>query len=163
MSDWGPSKAQQAKDAAAAVQTDLSTHYTTSADQKITDDEIKQSVTDSLVTAKTYSDGLITTEVTNRNSAIDLKADSITSSVAETYTTKSDFNALQVGGTNLLFDSKFDDASNAWNFTLVGTNSVTSRTFESDARHVITPSTGNQNNGELLRFNFFNTGLTRAF
>ena len=38
----------------------------------------------------------------NMNSAIDMKADSITSTVAKTYTTKDDFNNLNIGSRNML-------------------------------------------------------------
>ena len=43
---------------------------------------------------------------TSMNSAIDQKADSILSTVSTTYTTKTDFNNLSVGGRNLLIGTK---------------------------------------------------------
>ncbi len=49
------------------------------------------------------------------NSAINQKANEITSSVSQTYTTKTDFNNLQVGGTNLLPKSgNFKDNTGLW-------------------------------------------------
>ena len=46
------------------------------------------------------------------NSAIQQKANEITSSVSQTYTTKSEFNNLQIGGKNLLLDSKREITNN---------------------------------------------------
>ena len=53
------------------------------------------------------------------NSAIEQKANAITSSVSSTYTTKADFNALEVGGTNLIRRSAElqGAASNAWQWS----------------------------------------------
>jgi phage-related protein len=65
------------------------------------------------VYTKTQTDGLISTEVTNRNAAITAKANEITSSVSETYTTKEEFENLEIGGRNLLQDSKFTKAFGA--------------------------------------------------
>ena len=48
------------------------------------------------------------------NSAIQQKANEITSSVSETYTTKSEFNNLQIGGKNLLLDSKREITNNGY-------------------------------------------------
>lgn len=50
------------------------------------------------VYTKTQTDGLISTEVSNRNSAIEQSANAINLSVSQTYTTKTEFNALEVGG-----------------------------------------------------------------
>lgn len=54
------------------------------------------------------------------NSAIDQKADSITLSVSETYTTKTDFNNLQIGGTNYVLNSSFLGRSNDGIYTFSG-------------------------------------------
>ena len=54
------------------------------------------------VYTKTQTDGLISTEVSNRNSAIEQSANAINLSVSQTYTTKTEFNALEVGGRNFL-------------------------------------------------------------
>lgn len=67
---------------------------------------IEAKITASETSSKEYADGLISTEVTNRNAAITAASDSITASVAETYTTKTDFNALEIGGRNLFKNSK---------------------------------------------------------
>lgn len=53
------------------------------------------------VYTKQQSDGLISTEVSNRNSAIQQSAEAINLSVSQNYTTKTEFNALEVGGRNL--------------------------------------------------------------
>lgn len=54
------------------------------------------------VYTKTQTDGLISTEVTNRNSAIEQSAAAINLSVSQTYTTKTEFNNLEIGGRNLI-------------------------------------------------------------
>lgn len=53
-------------------------------------DAISLKANSSDVYTKTQTDGLISTEVTNRNAAITAKADEITSSVSETYATKNE-------------------------------------------------------------------------
>jgi len=65
-------------------------------------DQIALRAKSSDVYTKTQTDGLISTEVSNRNSAINQKADAITASVASTYTTKTEFNNLEIGGRNLV-------------------------------------------------------------
>ena len=47
-------------------------------------------------------------------SAIQQKANEITSSVSQTYTTKSEFNNLQIGGKNLLLNSKRETTNNEY-------------------------------------------------
>ena len=54
------------------------------------------------VYTKTAVDGKITQEVTDLNAAITAKANEITSTVSQTYTTKQEFADLEVGGRNLL-------------------------------------------------------------
>lgn len=83
----------------ASVKSTVSSH-TTAIQQNATDIALKAD--SSTVYTKTETDGLISTEVSNRNAAIELASDSITSSVASTYTTKTEFNALEIGGRNLL-------------------------------------------------------------
>jgi len=57
------------------------------------------------VYTKSGVDGLISTEVTNRNAAITAKANEITSTVSQTYTTKTEFDNLEIGGRNLLYNT----------------------------------------------------------
>jgi len=57
------------------------------------------------VYTKQESDGLISTEVTNRNAAIQVSANAINQSVSETYTTKEEFNDLEIGGRNYVLDT----------------------------------------------------------
>ena len=49
------------------------------------------------------------------NSAIQQKANEITSSVSQTYTTKTEFNNLEVGGTNLIYNGGFNRNLDSWN------------------------------------------------
>ena len=63
------------------------------------------------VYTKTQTDGLISTEASNRNSAIEQSANAINLSVSQTYTTKTEFNALEVGGRNLLRNTNWTTES----------------------------------------------------
>lgn len=103
--DWVKASKYTDDTAANAVATNLQTNYYTKTEQDVTDSSIRQSVTENLQTAKTYADGLIQTEVSNRNSAITQTASSIRQEVSETYTTLQQFNALEIGGRNLLRNS----------------------------------------------------------
>lgn len=58
-------------------------------------EEISLRAKSSDVYTKSQTDSLMTTEVTNRNSAINQKADAITASVANTYTNKTEFNSAK--------------------------------------------------------------------
>lgn len=55
------------------------------------------------VYTKTAVDSKITQEVTDRNSAIEQSASAINLSVSQNYTTKTEFNNLEIGGRNLLY------------------------------------------------------------
>ena len=50
------------------------------------------------------------------NAAINLKADGIVSTVSSTYTTKEDFNNLNVGGRNIVRDSSLNAKTDMWTF-----------------------------------------------
>lgn len=82
--------------------TTLSNHQT-SITQNTNNIALKANSSD--VYTKTATDGLISTEVTNRNAAITAASNAITASVSETYTTKTEFNNLEIGGRNLVLDS----------------------------------------------------------
>ena len=73
------------------------------------------------VYTKTAVDGKITQEVTDRNAAITAKANEITSTVSQNYTTKQEFADLEVGGRNLLKYSR--DYSQGYSGN-VGTDSI---------------------------------------
>lgn len=51
------------------------------------------------------------------NSAINLKAEGIFSTVKETYTSKEDFNNLDIGGRNLVRDSSLKEKTDMWSFS----------------------------------------------
>lgn len=73
----------------------VKTTYATKSELKATDTELSGKVSDSLTTAKAYTDSSISTEVTNRNAAIQAQADSINLSVSKTYTKYETFSAYQ--------------------------------------------------------------------
>lgn len=73
----------------------LKTTYATKSELNATGTELSGKVSDSLTTAKAYTDSSISTEITNRNAAIQAQADSINLSVSKTYTKYETFSAYQ--------------------------------------------------------------------
>lgn len=73
----------------------VKTTYATKSELNATDTELSGKVSDSLTTAKAYTDSSISTEVTNRDAAIKAQADSINLSVSKTYTKYETFSAYQ--------------------------------------------------------------------
>jgi hypothetical protein len=73
----------------------VKTTYATKSELNATDTELSGKVSDSLTTAKAYTDSSISTEITNRNAAIQAQADSISLSVSKTYTKYETFSAYQ--------------------------------------------------------------------
>ncbi len=71
-----------------ATQDHLQTNYVTNSTFDQSNTQIKASVSDTLTQAKTYTDGQVETEVTNRNAAITESASEIKSEVSETYATQ---------------------------------------------------------------------------
>lgn len=74
-----------------AVKTD----YATKSELKATDTELASRIGDTLTTAKSYTDGSISREVTDRNAAIKAQADSISLDVSRTYTRAEAFAAYR--------------------------------------------------------------------
>lgn len=73
----------------------VKTDYATKSELKSTDTELSGKISDSLTTAKGYTDGQVSQEVTNRNAAIKAQADSISLDVSKTYTKAETFSAYQ--------------------------------------------------------------------
>ena len=91
--DSAAAEALAKANANAGAITQIKNDYVTKAAQTITDDAIRQSVTDNLTTAKTYANGLVSTEKTEREAAISTLADNITLEVGRTYATKTENQA----------------------------------------------------------------------
>lgn len=62
-------------------------------------------ITSTEASVKKYADGKVAQEVTDRNAAITAASNGIKAQMSETYTTKTEFNALGIGGRNLLLES----------------------------------------------------------
>ena len=88
--DWTPAPEDMATDAEVSAIESRVTSAETSITQNRNDIALRAKSSD--VYTKTQTDGLISTEVTNRNAAITAKANEITSTVSETYATKSSVN-----------------------------------------------------------------------
>jgi hypothetical protein len=93
--DTALSKAQTDATNALKEIESVKTTYATKSELKATDTELSGKVSDSLTTAKSYTDSSISTEVTNRNAAIKAQADSINLSVSKTYTKYETFSSYQ--------------------------------------------------------------------
>lgn len=72
----------------------VKTTYVTKTSWEAKNDEIAGSISDVETTTKSYTDGKISTEVSDRNSAINAKADAILTTVSETYYTRDDASTL---------------------------------------------------------------------
>lgn len=73
----------------------VKTDYATKSELSATDEELSGKIGDTLATAKSYTDGSMSKEVTDRNAAIKAQADSISLDVSRTYTRAETFSAYQ--------------------------------------------------------------------
>ena len=88
--DWtpAPEDLEAATDAVASELETVKTTYVKNSTFETTTEQIRGEVSAVETTTKSYTDGKISQEVTDRNSAINQKADAITASVSSTYATK---------------------------------------------------------------------------
>lgn len=96
---WSGSAWVQVKDsdvtkALKEIQT-VKTTYATKSELSATDKELSGKISDTLTTAKSYTDSSVEQEVTARNAAIKAQADSISLDVSRTYTKSETFSAYQ--------------------------------------------------------------------
>lgn len=73
----------------------VKTSYATKSELSATDKELSGKISDTLTTARSYTDSSIEQEVTARNAAIKAQADSISLDVSKTYTRSDTFAAYQ--------------------------------------------------------------------
>lgn len=90
--DWKEADTYAHKNELALLESNVADIYTTKSEFVKTDSEIRASVSDSLTQAKSYADGAIAVEVTNRNSAIDITAAQILQTVSTDYLKVSTFD-----------------------------------------------------------------------
>lgn len=82
------------------------------------------------------------------------KVDGIETRVGETYTTKDDFDDLQIGGRNLLkHSSMIGEKLICDNYVIC--NNCNIQEYTNDGFHIITPTEGNANNGIAFAFDNF--------
>ena len=82
------------------------------------------------------------------------KVDGIETRVGETYTTKDDFDDLQIGGRNLLkHSSMIGEKLICDNYFIC--NNCNIQEYTNDGFHIITPTEGNANNGTAFAFDNF--------
>ena len=82
------------------------------------------------------------------------KVDGIETRVGETYTTKDDFNELEIGGRNLLKHSSMIGEKLICD-AYFGCNSCDTKEYTNEGFHIVTPSDGNANNGIAFAFDNF--------
>ena len=93
-------------------------------------------------------------EFVNNYSTWKKKVDGIETRVGETYTTKSDFNGLEIGGRNLLkHSSMIGEKLICDNYFIC--NNCNIQEYTNDGFHIITPTEGNANNGIAFAFDNF--------
>lgn len=92
-------------------------------------------------------------EFVNNYSTWKKKVDGIETRVGETYTTKSDFNGLEIGGRNLLKQSSMIGEKLICD-GYTSCNNCNIAEYTNEGFHIITPTTGNANNG--IAFCFYN-------
>ena len=105
--DWTPAP-EDISGNFATLETRVS-NAETSITQNTTD--IASRAKSSDVYTKSNIDGMISKEVSDRNSAIEQSANDIALSVSQTYTTKTDFTNLQIGGRNLIVAKPYASTS----------------------------------------------------
>lgn len=82
------------------------------------------------------------------------KVDGIETRVGETYTTKDDFNELEIGGRNLLKHSSMIGEKLICD-AYFGCNSCDTQEYTNEGFHIVTPYDGNVNNGIAFSFDNF--------
>lgn len=93
-------------------------------------------------------------EFVNNYSTWKKKVDGIETRVGETYTTKDDFDDLQIGGRNLLkHSSMIGEKLICDNYFIC--NNCNIQEYTNDGFHIITPTEGNANNGIAFAFDNF--------
>ena len=91
---WVQVKDSDVTKALKEIQT-VKTSYATKSELSATDKELSGKISDTLTTAKSYTDSSVEQEVTARNAAIKAQADSISLDVSRTYTRSETFAAYQ--------------------------------------------------------------------
>lgn len=103
------------------------------------------------------ADGSTVTELSTRTSNLEQNLDGFKTEVSKTYTTKTDFDNLEIGGRNLLLNSSMIGEQLKCD-AIVGCNSLSYIGYEDSGLHIITPGdSGNGNNGIGFVFNDFTT------
>ena len=94
---------------------------------EITDNKISSAVSASEANVKNYADGKADTALTESKSYTDQTANSITTAVSSTYTTKTEFESLEIGGRNLVRDSKLEGVFGTTHWTNVISGGIITR------------------------------------
>lgn len=114
------------------VQT-IKTDYATKSELKSTDTELSGKISDSLTTAKSYTNGQISQEVTNRNAAIKAQADSISLDVSKTYTKAETFASYQKDADGRIATANSDASTAKATASQAATDAATAKTNASSA------------------------------
>lgn len=109
------------------VQT-IKTDYATKSELKSTDTELSGKISDSLTTAKSYTNGQISQEVTNRNAAIKAQADSISLDVSKTYTKAETFASYQKDADGRIATANSDASTAKATASQAATDAATAKT-----------------------------------
>lgn len=111
----------------------IKTDYATKSELNATDTELSGKVSDSLTTAKAYTDSSISTEATNRNAAIKASADSISLDVSKTYTKSDTFSAYQSDADSRIATANSNASTAKSTAQTAATDAATAKTDASSA------------------------------
>lgn len=111
----------------------VKTDYATKSELKSTDEELSGKISDSLTTAKNYTNGQISQEVTNRNAAIKAQADQISLSVSKTYTKADTFAAYQSDADSRIATANSNAATAKSTAQTAASDAATAKTNASNA------------------------------
>ncbi len=111
----------------------IKTDYATKSELKSTDTELSGKISDSLTTARSYADGKVAQEVTDRNAAIKAKADSISLDVSKTYTKSETFSAYQSDADQRIATANSNASTAKATASTAATDAATAKTNASSA------------------------------
>ena len=111
----------------------VKTTYATKSELSATDKELSGKISDSLTTARSYADGKVAQEVSDRNAAIKAQADSISLDVSKTYTKSETFSAYQSDADKRIATANSDASTAKATAATAATDAATAKTNASSA------------------------------
>jgi len=111
----------------------VKTSYATKSELTATDKELSGKISDTLTTARSYTDASLEQEVTERNAAIKAQADSISLDVSRTYTRSDTFAAYQTDADGRIATANSNASTAVSTAQTAATDAATAKTDASTA------------------------------